>query len=556
MTNILKTSKDFTDEERARLLEQFEASGLEAVEFAKEHNLAFATLRNWIWLMKNPNVKRVRHSPVERKKTVEAFLASDMGRQEFATAWGISYTTLSEWLNRYESEGSDGLMDRPLKPGDRRLGMKVPMAVRAEVIAAKRDQPGWGLKSIKNWLYRSRGMKVSTGSIRKTVTAEGFALATKPKKKRKSSDKPRRFERARPMQLWQSDITQYRLGPSGMRVYLTVFMDDHSRYIVGWRLLSRQTSDLVIDAFKDAMVRFGRPEEVLTDQGRQYFAWRGKSDLEKLLEKERIKHVVSRAHHPQTLGKCERFWETVRLEFWDRVHPKDLEEARERLKYYVDHYNHQRPHQGIDGATPADRFFGVAEEVREIIEKTVQENSLRLALGELPKPPAFLIGQVGDQKIAFHGTSGGFYLTHEKLGEKSDGEFRSDSVAEFAIKRDAGVEQAPAPEEGQSMALCADAPLPGDPGSGSLGQGERVGASESAGDGDDDHGGMGGPVDEGSSLGEAGDEAAQILANESSGDGRDDGGSADTAEAEAESRGYRDDGTGRAQDVAQEGERP
>ena len=145
----------------------------------------------------------------------------------------------------------------------------------------------------------------------------------------------------------------------------------------------------------------------------------GKSDLEKLLEKEGIKHVVSRAHHPQTLGKCERFWETVQNEFWTRVHPQDLEEARQRLKLFIDHYNHQRPHQGLDGQVPADRFFGIAEDVRLAIEKSVEQNALAMALGELPKAPAFLFGQVGDQRIAFHGTSGKFYLTHENLGEKN-----------------------------------------------------------------------------------------------------------------------------------------
>jgi transposase InsO family protein len=288
-------------------------------------------------------------------------------------------------------------------------------------------------------MYRFRGMKVSTGSIRKTVTQEGLPLARKPRKKRRSSEKIRRFERARPMQLWQSDITQFTLGPSSMRVYLTVFMDDHSRYIVGWRLQSRQTADLVLDAFKDACVRFGKPEEVLTDQGRQYFAWRGKSELERVLEKEGIKHVVSRAHHPQTLGKCERFWETVSNEFWTRAKPQDLEEARVRLKYFIDHYNHQRPHQGLDGAVPADRFFGVAEEVRAVIEKTIEANSLRMSLDELPKPPAFLIGQVGDQRIAFHGSGGGFYLTNEDLRGEQSGESgigsRAVSVSEYAIRR-------------------------------------------------------------------------------------------------------------------------
>ena len=58
--------------------------------------------------------------------------------------------------------------------------------------------------------------------------------------------------------------------------------------------------------------------------------------------------------------------------------------------------------------------------MRSAIEKSVTENSLRIAVGELPKPPAFLIGQVGDQRIAFHGTSGSFFLTQEnKNGELS-----------------------------------------------------------------------------------------------------------------------------------------
>jgi transposase InsO family protein len=330
-------------------------------------------------------------------------------------------------------------MNGGAKSGDKRLGMKVPKTVQDEIIKIKQSDPDYGLKKIKNWMYRFRGVKVSTGTIRKTVTAEGLTLAKKPRKKKRSSEKVRRFERARPMQLWQSDITQFTLGPSSMRVYLTVFMDDHSRYIVGWRLQSRQTAELVLDAFKDACVRFGKPEEVLTDQGRQYFAWRGKSELEKVLEKEGIKHVVSRAHHPQTLGKCERFWETIGNEFWTRAKPQDLEEAKVRLKYFIDHYNHQRPHQGLDGAVPADRFFGIAEEVRAVIEKTVAENSLRLSLEELPQAPAFLIGQVGDQRIAFHGRGGGFYLTKEDLRGENNAEpslgGKPISVGEFAINR-------------------------------------------------------------------------------------------------------------------------
>ncbi len=435
MSQVERTSKDISREERDQLLKQFHASGLRYDEFAREHNINGQTFKNWVWHSSRTG-KIKRYCPVERKKIVESFLSAEMPVEDFAKTWGVSTSTLRTWVERYQEFGSDGLMNK--KPGekDKRRGNKTAASVRDEIIKIKKREPKFGLKKIKQWVYRFQGIKVSTGTVRKTVVAEGLDLVKVKRKNRRSSEKVRRFERAKPMQLWQSDITQFTVGQHSMKVYLTIFMDDHSRYVVGWRLQSRQTAELVIDALKDAMIKYGKPEEVLTDQGRQYFAWRGKSELEKLLEKENIKHVVSRAHHPQTLGKCERFWETVSNEFWTRIRPFDLDEARERLKYFIDHYNYQRPHQGLDGQVPADRFFGVADEVRGIIEKLVAENSLRIAVGELPKPPAFLIGQVGDQRIAFHGTSGSFYLTKENMSGELSGNIKTNGRSSGASEKE------------------------------------------------------------------------------------------------------------------------
>jgi hypothetical protein len=286
--------------------------------------------------------------------------------------------------------------------------------------------------------------------------------------------------------------------------------------------MSRQTSDLVMDAFKDGVVRFGKPTEVLTDQGRQYFAWRGKSDFERCLEKEGIKHVVSRAHHPQTLGKCERFWETVMNEFWTRAKPQDLDEARVRLKLFIDHYNHHRPHQGLDGQVPADRFFGVAKEVREVIEKTVEQNALSMAIGELPKPPAFLIGQVGDQRIAFHGTTGAFYLTHENLsGDKNDARQHSnDNNNERTSHAETKDKESPSAQGNERKGE-----VPSNPGAGSMGAGLSGGPSTSKEACASDDGVLDGSSYEEGGMRESFDKAGPLLATVSSSSGRDDGGS-------------------------------
>src|SRR5260370_1111931 len=109
---------------------------------------------------------------------------------------------------------------------------------------------------------------------------------------------------------------------------------------------------------------FGSPEEILTDNGSQYVTWRGTSAFTRELHKRGIRQVVAAPRHPQTLGKIERFWGSLWRECLEAAVFVDLADARRRLGHYVDHYNFQRPHQGIDGLVPADRYFRAAPGVR------------------------------------------------------------------------------------------------------------------------------------------------------------------------------------------------
>ena len=104
-------------------------------------------------------------------------------------------------------------------------------------------------------------------------------------------------------------------------------------------------------------------QEILTDNGTQYVTWRGKSQFTKELEKRGIKQIVATPQRPQTLGKIERFWGTLWRECVESAVFLDLDDARRRIGLFIDHYNFQRPHSGIDGLVPADRFFQAAPEV-------------------------------------------------------------------------------------------------------------------------------------------------------------------------------------------------
>ena len=140
--------------------------------------------------------------------------------------------------------------------------------------------------------------------------------------------------------MWQTDITIFQIGKD-LKVYLIGFLDDHSRYLVGWGLYAGQSGQLVLDVLRRAFAEYGRPKELLTDNGRQYKSWHGVTDFQKELRREGVEHYTSRPHHPQTLGKIEAFWGHFKKEFLKHVVMGDLEEMRERIRHWVAYYNFQ-----------------------------------------------------------------------------------------------------------------------------------------------------------------------------------------------------------------------
>jgi transposase InsO family protein len=407
-----------TPAEQEVLVRELESSGSSVPEFAAAHGLHASTLYTWRRRVRaGEPVRRSgwkkggrgNFSAEERRAALESWAKSGLTAIAFAQLWGVSPESLRLWRARYELGGPKALEPKKLgRPrGDGRS--QLPLPLQAEVVRTKLSFPSFGLKKVRDFLARFHGRRVSTGSVRKILRSEGLhALPSKPRRKKRAL--VRRFERSKPGELWQTDITSFVLTRSSVRVYLVVFLDDFSRYVVAWQLATHQKSQLVCEALMEGIERFGKPEEVLSDQGRQYFAWRGKSDFQRLLVREGIRHVVARTHHPETLGKCERLWETVGTELWERAQPQELAEARERLGHYFAHYNHFRPHQGIGGLVPADRFFGAEDALRRSLEARMERDELGAALERTPRKGVYVFGQVGDQQLSLHGERGRIVL--------------------------------------------------------------------------------------------------------------------------------------------------
>ena len=317
-----------------------------------------------------------------------------------AEEFGISQYSVYRWVRLYREQGEDGL-----KPKARRCsgGARLAQDVQDKIVGLKKAHPDHGPRRISDILKRFFLIRTSPSTVHRTLASEGMTAPVKRKPVR-NPPKPRFFERARPNQMWQSDIMTFRLA--GRNAYLIGYLDDYSRYITGLDLYRSQTAAHVIETYRRAAAEYGVPKEMLTDNGRQYTNWRGKTRFEREMKKDRIKHIRSRPHHPMTLGKIERFWKSILGEFLQRAQFDSFEQAGQRTAFWVKYYNYKRPHQGIGGLCPADRFFEIAHELKKTLARGVEENALELALRGRPVDPFYMVGRMGAQSVVIRAEKG------------------------------------------------------------------------------------------------------------------------------------------------------
>jgi len=290
--------------------------------------------------------------------------AATIGFKEAAEIAGVHYTTVYDWRQKLDSLGEEVFVAyQPSYPG---RGIKeISPEKESAVLDCRKRNPGFGPGQVRGQLRR-QGITVSIRSVRKIMKANGYVATGKKKDK----EKPQRFEARRPLELAQMDILEFFINKA--KVYIILLLDDFSRFILGWRLLDQTSVDTVISVVADAVDRYGKMEEILTDRGFVFYSWRGINRFEKYLATERIDHTHARPHHPQTLGKVEACNRRIKQELIDQQRFSNLHETQAAVERWVAHYNYQRPHQGIGGfLVPAERFHGQAEKVLDAMDSGV-----------------------------------------------------------------------------------------------------------------------------------------------------------------------------------------
>jgi transposase InsO family protein len=264
--------------------------------------------------------------------------------------------------------GNVGNVDNACNVGN----VNLPAEVAELIINYREKNPEHGYKRIEDYLKNRYFVMVPRKKIRELLKHHGLIgdrdssfdqPSSPPSREGKGT---RRFEAAYPRELYQMDITYVYLVNQTI-CYLVVVLDDYSRFCVSCELRRDYRGISMIEVLHRAIERYGKPSKLLTDQGSSFYSWSPEQTLfSRYLDDMKIEHIVADPHSPQTLGKVERFHQTIQRELLDKSHFSSYEEARERIENYMHQYNYERPHQGIGGACPASRFQGIIGEASRI----------------------------------------------------------------------------------------------------------------------------------------------------------------------------------------------
>ena len=326
--------------------------------------------------------KGKRFTPEQRHHAL-VLVASGMERGKIANVVDTTTESLRRWVNKAEA---DGTMPKPPPPPEATKSADVNGEVvttksgsspykpkdpgqgladyeEEAIVELKKEHPSYQPAQVRAQLKRFKGWRISIKAIKSVFKKNGLPLVHRGS--RPEGPELIRFEAPHRDAMWQMDFAEMRI--SGSKLHMLVVLDDFSRFCVGHALCDSPSSEVAVQVLRKAVARHGKPEAVRTDRAGAFVANKHDGDFARVLETEMIDHIVGRSYHPQGGGKVESLIGTVRRELWDVEHFDDRATAERRLSEFIGDYNERRAHMGIDGLTPADRYFGRADRVLDAI---------------------------------------------------------------------------------------------------------------------------------------------------------------------------------------------
>ena len=306
-------------------------------------------------------------------------IASKTYRIPYSSRTKVGISTLRRYLKLYQHDGFDAL--RPTTRIDRHTPRAFPPEVLQKAIALREEQPERTTSMLVEFLKRDPELKDVAATLQGlNAHTLDTHLRQHGKTRRLLEQKPRaykRFEREHPNSLWQGDAM---VGPwlpdpnapgKKRRAHLFCFLDDHSRLVPYAEFFFDEALPRLERVLKVGILRRGLPKALYVDNGKVYAAHQFEAACASL----GIRKLHTAPYMPESKGKVERYFSTVRLQFMPEVEASEistLSDLNESFWAWLELIYHQHKHSETE-QTPLERFQAGLAEVRRADAETLRK---------------------------------------------------------------------------------------------------------------------------------------------------------------------------------------
>jgi transposase InsO family protein len=288
----------------------------------------------------------------QRRDFVALATADNANIRELCRRFQISPTTGYKWLKRYQSDGSCGLTDRSRRPAH--SPGKTDSVTEQLITKFRHKHPAWAGRKLRELLRQQQHYHLPSASTINSILKRNNLIDPEESTKHKAF---RRFEKARPNELWQMDFKgEFKLLQG--HCYPLTILDDHSRFAIALEACAKNTTIIVQTALIKVFRLYGLPDWITCDNGPPWgSSCRGHyTKLCVWLLRLGIGVSHSRPHHPQTQGKDERFHRTLEVEVLRHQRADTLPQCQHDFDEWRQIYNYERPHDALGLAVPGSRY--------------------------------------------------------------------------------------------------------------------------------------------------------------------------------------------------------